>query len=1029
VIAHPDVIRAITIGSRLRDAQKRKTVPDSDIEFANKIAKQLGYTNDAGNGNAIMLHTAVKDLAKENRSKDEEVFMVIGNEAKAPKPAPVTPPAAPKAEPISGKSAKDMSLDELKAESSLFDEKIKAEKERLNKIAPNRQVLGGADIDNLSPEDAARYTELNDEIGRRERVSQEEAKKRVAEKREQRRKEQEAPKRKQIDRKSVESALGDAKEEYRKSKEAFDKKRTELDKSTKEDVTDIFGARKAQEKSGGLFEMPRISPKQREKAIQPFRDRMNKAKEEVNRLTKMLEVGEESGKEIEFKKEKDETKQLPRGRAEVREEEGGRVPEKGVPPSKPKKAKAVRKPGLIAQAKSVETQNPEILAMQGLISLGRLHPNVIEKIFGGGRNKNIQGERKARIGYLDKKSPHISTDGIAEKVAVFMAEALNMDVADVNERYNVRDYVEEAIKNHNSYASMAKEVIELDSQDRNAGMDEDAAYGEYLRQQEEQAAILGAEYNQDVADEVWDAAFNQMTEDDWNALDQMRIMDYLAQEEAEKNPLIDEINSLPLTRIEGLGMGQSQVSGVYISTEAENRYQAQRPDLPVTKVEVGIKNPYDAGDDFGLMEYRNKVLNDNKGEFTEFEYAEYEIPDGKVTVDDLNDEGIEKLAKLTQERLKSEGYDSVYFRETKDQEGELVVFDKNNVKVVSETKPTPKAPETKGAEEAPKKTTEFSKAISASSRFRPREVVFFDTPIVGPNGNELISYQWAYEWTMKENKEGELVDKRISDWTQAESSAETGRDVVHKFTVRKPNGEIVTASSESIPTLLGYVKGEPMKGLPSVVSAVKTLAKQRMQLAILEAQEKEYNTLKEKYEKAEKPEIVEAENRFARDGSFSTYAMGDARVNQDNKYNPETKSYEKAPLEKKNIESLERKWVENRVEEDGGKYPRDINELKQRIKRQERKVEEATKSKISIKEEVPTAKPTATTTATQAEFTSKQESSASEEFDGTKKPSKIKMKSFDGKHGKGAFERMQNITQNFEDIMDGLSEKIKQDCL
>jgi hypothetical protein len=46
-----------------------------------------------------------------------------------------------------------------------------------------------------------------------------------------------------------------------------------------------------------------------------------------------------------------------------------------------------------------------------------------------------------------------------------------------------------------------------------------------------------------------------------------------------------------------------------------------------------------------------------------------------------------------------------------------------------------------------------------------------------------------------------------------------------------------------------------------------------------------------------------------------------------------------------------------------------------------------------------------------------------------KKPSKIKTKSFDGKHGKGAFERMKNITDNFEDIMDGMSGKIKQDCL
>jgi hypothetical protein len=73
--------------------------------------------------------------------------------------------------------------------------------------------------------------------------------------------------------------------------------------------------------------------------------------------------------------------------------------------------------------------------------------------------------------------------------------------------------------------------------------------------------------------------------------------------------------------------------------------------------------------------------------------------------------------------------------------------------------------------------------------------------------------------------------------------------------------------------------------------------------------------------------------------------------------------------------------------------------------------------------------PTAVETKAEAEFTSKQESSASQEFDGMKKPSKIKTKSFDGKHGKGAFERMKNITDNFEDIMDGMSGKIKQDCL
>jgi hypothetical protein len=68
-------------------------------------------------------------------------------------------------------------------------------------------------------------------------------------------------------------------------------------------------------------------------------------------------------------------------------------------------------------------------------------------------------------------------------------------------------------------------------------------------------------------------------------------------------------------------------------------------------------------------------------------------------------------------------------------------------------------------------------------------------------------------------------------------------------------------------------------------------------------------------------------------------------------------------------------------------------------------------------------------TTTQPSFTSKQEGNASTEFDGIKKPSKIKTKSFDNKYGNGAFERMQNITQNFEDIMDNLSDKIKQDCI
>jgi hypothetical protein len=102
IIAHPDVIRAMSIGSKLRDNNKRKTVTEQEIDFANGIAKQLGFTTESGKGNAIMLHNAARELAKQNRSNTEERFVVIGEEQGGKKKAaPVTPaPAAPKKEEV-----------------------------------------------------------------------------------------------------------------------------------------------------------------------------------------------------------------------------------------------------------------------------------------------------------------------------------------------------------------------------------------------------------------------------------------------------------------------------------------------------------------------------------------------------------------------------------------------------------------------------------------------------------------------------------------------------------------------------------------------------------------------------------------------------------------------------------------------------------------------------------------------------------------------------------------------------------------
>ena len=248
----------------------------------------------------------------------------------------------------------------------------------------------------------------------------------------------------------------------------------------------------------------------------------------------------------------------------------------------------------------------------------------------------------------------------------------------------------------------------------------------------------------------------------------------------------------------------------------------------------------------------------------------------------------------------------------------------------------------------------FDKVISASTRFRPSETVVFDPPLEGKNGAKLISYTWSYEWTMTPNREGELKSKRISDWTQAEISADTGRDIVHQYTILMPDGEYKTVSSDSVPVLLGYLDKKELKSFPNLVTASKTLAKQQMQLAIMEAQKKEYDELYAKFEKAEKPEIKEVDetSKFSaaieswKKGAYSNYAMGDIIYRQDNDYVYETKEYKNRPITKDTIEQLTWNWISERVKENGGVNPRGLYELKNRVARQKRKVENILNTKM-----------------------------------------------------------------------------------
>ena len=254
--------------------------------------------------------------------------------------------------------------------------------------------------------------------------------------------------------------------------------------------------------------------------------------------------------------------------------------------------------------------------------------------------------------------------------------------------------------------------------------------------------------------------------------------------------------------------------------------------------------------------------------------------------------------------------------------------------------------------------TSWDKIASSSARFKPSETVVFEPPLVGLNGAKLTSYKWAYEMTMLPNWEGELVGKRVSDWTQAEMSTETGRGIVHQYTIELPNGEVKTVSSESVPILLGYQDRTQAKVFGNLATASKTLAKQQMKLAIMEAQKKEYDDLIAKFEKEPKPEIRIANfdelswgaKRIMEEAmnknevpSETFFAMGDVVYGQYNKdYYDRDYRTKYILIDKPNpktIEQLTSMWVSKRVEEAGGKYPRGLYDLKNRVERQKRKVE------------------------------------------------------------------------------------------
>lgn len=114
----------------------------------------------------------------------------------------------------------------------------------------------------------------------------------------------------------------------------------------------------------------------------------------------------------------------------------------------------------------------------------------------------------------------------------------------------------------------------------------------------------------------------------------------------------------------------------------------------------------------------------------------------------------------------------------------------------------------------------------------------FEKPIETPLGR-VVSYEWQSDVIEDVDKDGEAVLKRVSDWDKAISNAETGRAIVHHFTVIQPDG---TEKIVSLESALKATKGtEAGKALSAAVKAARRLPLREAELIELEKLQGDYD--------------------------------------------------------------------------------------------------------------------------------------------------------------------------------------------
>jgi hypothetical protein len=296
--------------------------------------------------------------------------------------------------------------------------------------------------------------------------------------------------------------------------------------------------------------------------------------------------------------------------------------------------------------------------------------------------------------------------------------------------------------------------------------------------------------------------------------------------------------------------------------------------------------------------------------------------------------------EITRKQLQNSGYDCVKLVIAKDFNIELmklekeyigyIFLDSNQIKLADGTNTTFEItnPDIRFEEGGSVRAT--------TARFKPTETITFNPPLVGKNGNKLVAYTWKYEYGLAV-KDGEDISKRFSDWSQAEISAETGRDIVHVFDIMDTEGKISSVSSESVPVALGFITLDQKKTFSNLATASKTLAKQQLQLAILKAEYEEWKKVRQEIIDAGFPEITYHDSTHYNDEDDIIMRMGDAKC----------LGYKSEPKNPERTQCVTDGYIGIEMNKRGKEkyFPTyKFYDLEQRIKRQEKKVQNIIKS-------------------------------------------------------------------------------------